>query len=177
VFTLTGNLQSRKAGSTSEAFTLVEVLIVLTILSLIFTLLTLSFSRAVSSSLSGIKNSENLKREITLFWEMKRALTGARKVLLKGGSELFLETSGGEFFKGVVKKAYIFEEGTLYTYEFPYPSGSLDFYEEDKLIQKGRFNSLRFYALDRNGKHDNYEGLPDFILVELNGKEFTFKIK
>lgn len=173
---MTGSSQNRRDGNTSEAFTLVEVLIVLTILSLIFTLLSLSFSRAVNSSLSGIKNSENLKKEIILFWELRKALTGARKILLRE-RELYLETSGGEFFKGIVKKAYIFKEGTLYTYEFPYPSGSLDLYEEEKLIKKGKFNSLRFYALDKNGKHDKYEGLPDFILIELNGKEFTFKIK
>ncbi|RUM32900.1 MAG: prepilin-type cleavage/methylation domain-containing protein [Aquifex sp.] len=171
------NLQSRKAGGTSEAFTLVEVLIVLSIISLIFTLLFTSLTRVVGVSLDTVKTSEKLKEEMLLFWELKRSFVGAKEILIKEGREVYLITSGGNRYKGVVKKAYIFKDNYLYLYEFPYPIGSIDFYEEDKLMKIGKFASFRVYALDSQGKHENFKGIPPYVIVELEKKEFTFKIR
>ncbi|HIP43508.1 MAG TPA: type II secretion system protein [Aquifex aeolicus] len=171
------NLQNRRAGDTSEAFTLVEILIVLSIISLIFTLLFTSLTRVIGVSLDAVRTSEKLKGEMLLFWELKRSFVGAKEIFIKEGKEVYLITSGGNRYKGIVKKAYIFKDGYLYLYEFPYPVGSIDFYEGDKLVKIGKPTSFRVYALDSQGKHENFKGIPPYVIVELEKKEFTFKIR
>ena len=173
---MTGNLQNRKVGNTFKAFTLIEVLIVLTIISLVFTTVIFSFKRVVDSSLNTIGKGENLKKELLLFWELQRAFYGAKRIMIKEGREVYLITSAGEKFRGLVKRAFIYKEGTLYSYEFPYPSGSLDLIEEEKLQKVNEFKNLKFYAIDSQGKHENYDGLPDYVVVEIEDKKFTFKL-
>ncbi len=178
VSTLTERRYSPKAGSTfRRAFTLVEVLVVLLLISLTFTITFTAFSRVVLSSLSLLRESERVKGELLLFWELERALVGSRELLLKEGRELFLLTSGGSLYRGLIKKAFIYRNGVLYTYEFPYNVGSLDFYEEDKLIEVFRTEKFRILAVDAGGTHRNYEGLPPLLVVELGERRFTFKIR
>jgi len=123
------------------------------------------------------KNAEELQGEASLFWELQRSLAGAERVKINQGKEIFLITSGGSFYRGVVKKGFIYKDGWLYLYEFPYPSGSMDFYEEEKLIKLLKLEDFKVFALDSRGKHENYEGLPPFVIVELNSKKFTFKVR
>ncbi|NPB07071.1 MAG: type II secretion system protein [Aquificae bacterium] len=163
--------------STFKGFTLVEVLLVLTILGLTFSVLLTVFTRSVSFTASAVERSERLRRELTLFWELQRALAGAKELLLRDGRELFLITSGGERYRGVVKRAFIYRNGALYGYEFPYPAGSLDYYEEDELVFIGRFEQFELRAVDAKGSHASYEGLPELVELKLNGKVFTFKIR
>ncbi|NPA32152.1 MAG: type II secretion system protein, partial [Aquificae bacterium] len=163
----------RKAGDTFRAFTLVEVLIVLAILSVLFGTLVGVFSRSVESSLGLIKTSESLRSEMLVYWEIKRALLGARDMLIRNGKELYLITSGGSLYKGVIKKAFIYRDGVLYTYEFPYPAGSIDFYEESRLVRLGSFPDFRLKAKDARGEHTNYRGIPPLVLVKLGQREWT----
>jgi len=177
VFSWTEKRLNLRAGNTSEGFTLTEVLVVLAIISLVFSLILISFRRATFFTLDAKEEAEELKSEALIFWELQRSLAGAKRLKVNRGKELFLTTSGGSIYRGIVKKGFIFKEGWLYLYEFPYPSGSLDFYEEDKLIKLSRVKSFKVLALDSRGRHENYEGLPPFVIVELNSKEFTFKVR
>ncbi|AAC07856.1 pilus assembly FimT family protein [Aquifex aeolicus] len=168
---------SQRAGNTFKGFTLVEVLITLAIISLVFSLILISFQRATFFTFGAKKEAERLKSEALLFWELQRSLAGAKKLKINQGKELFLITSGGSLYRGVVKKGFIHKDGWLYLYEFPYPSGSIDFYEEEKLVKLAKLDDFKVFALDSLGKHENYEGLPPFVIVELNSKEFTFKVR
>jgi len=173
----TGRKPPKGALNTFKAFTLVEVLVTLAVLGITFTVLFSAFVRASVFSYELVERSERRKEELLLFWEFQRALAGAKDLLVRDGRELFLITSGGERFKGVVKRAFIYREGVLYAYEYPYPAGSIDYYEEEELVEVGRFEEFELRALDSRGLHATYRGLPPLLLLKLKGRELTFKIK
>ncbi len=140
---------------------------------MIFSLLSFVFSRGITGSLDLIENSERLKQEALLFWDLQRKILGAKNMLINGES-IFMFTSGGTYYEGVVKSAYVFEDGVLYYYEFPYPYGAIDEVEEDKLIELGRFEEFRIVAIRNNREFEFFSGIPDRVKVIINGKVFVF---
>jgi len=161
--------------SKGRAFTLVEVLVVLTLIGLTFSILLFVFSRGVNSSLSLSQSSERLKSEASLFWELQRKVVGASRIKVSRDG-LYMITTGGSFNGGVVKCAYLYRDGDLYYYEFPYPYGAIDEVDENGLYKLGTFTEFRVVAMERNREYEAYEGLPEFLKVYLNDREFLFKV-
>jgi len=159
-----------------RAFTLIEVLIVLTLLGLTFSALLLVFSRGIDSSLRITEDSERLKLKANLFWDLQRKIVGAKRIRVENNN-LYMITSGGTIYQGVVKCAYIFKNGKLYYYEFPYPYGAIDEIEEDKLQKVGEFKSFEVKVKEGNRVLNSYEGLPDEIIVKVGKDEFVFSGK
>lgn len=157
-----------------RAFTLVEVLVVLTLIGLTFSMLILIFSRGADSSLNVSRRAESLKTEARLFWDMERKILGAKRVKVEG-KNLYMITSAGDFYRGVVKCAYLFRDGELYYYEFPYPYGAIDEIDENNLYRLGKVKDFEVVAVEREREEKFYEGLPRFVKVRLNGKEFVFE--
>ena len=157
-----------------RAFTLIEVLIVLTLIGLTFSLLLLVFSRGIDSSLNLSEGSEALKRESSLFWELQRKILGAKRIKVDRES-IYMITTGGSFNRGVVKCAYLFRDGKLYYYEFPYPYGAIDEIEEEKLYEVGKFRSFRVSVREGDRDYEVYDGMPQLVKVEVNGEEFVFE--
>lgn len=162
------------SSSRDKAFTLVEVLVVLVLLGLTFSILLLIFSRGIDSSLNLSRRGESLKMEAGLFWDLQRKILGAERIKVDGEG-IYMITSAGNFYRGVVKCAYIYRDGELYYYEFPYPYGAVDEIEEGKLYKLGKFEEFRVVAVDRDREERFYEGLPRFVKVRLNGKEFVLE--
>lgn len=160
----------------SKAFTLIEILVVLTLLGLTFSALLLVFSRGLDSSLRITENSEKLKLKATLFWDLQRKIVGAKRIRVENNN-LYMITSGGSIYRGVVKCAYIFRDGKLYYYEFPYPYGSIDEVEEDKLQSVGELASFEIHVRDGNRILNSYDGIPDEIIVKIGREEFVFSGK
>ena len=160
--------------SGSKAFTLIEVLVVLTLVGMTFSVLLLILSRGTDSSLNVTRGSENLKMEVRLFWDIQRKVLGAKRIRVEGNN-LYLITSAGDFYPGVVKCAYIYRDGELYYYEFPYPYGAINEVEEDKLYRLGKVEKFEVVAIERNREERAYEGLPRLVKVRLNGREFVFE--
>ncbi len=158
-----------------RAFTLIEVLVVLTIMGLVFSVLILVFSRGIDSSLNITQKSEDLKRKAVLFWDLQRKVFGAKEIKIdpKG---IYMLTSAGSFNKGVVKCAYIFKDKKLYYYEFPYLLGALDEVDEDKLIEVGRFSRFEVTAWDGRRELRVFDGLPQLVKVYLDDEEFVFEV-
>jgi len=159
-----------------RAFTLVEVLVVLILLGLTFSALLLVFSRGIDSSLRITEDSERLKLKANLFWDLQRKIVGAKRIRVENNN-LYMITSGGTIYQGVVKCAYIFKNGKLYYYEFPYPYGAIDEIEEDKLQEVGEFKSFEVKVKEGNRVLNSYEGLPDEIIVKVGKDEFVFSGK
>ena len=157
-----------------RAFTLVEVLVVLTLIGLTFSLLLFVFSRGVDSSLNLSRRGEALSMEARLFWDLQRKILGATRIKVESNN-LYMVTSAGDFYPGVVKCAYIYRDGDLYYYEFPYPYGAIDGIEEERLYRLGKVESFEVVAVAGNREERVYEGLPLFVKVRLNGKEFLFE--
>ena len=157
-----------------RAFTLIEVLVVLTLIGLTFSILLLVLSRGIDSSLNLSEGSEALKGEASLFWELQRKILGAKRIKVDRES-IYMVTTGGSFNEGVVKCAYLFRDGKLYYYEFPYPYSAIDEIEEDRLYEIGEFESFGVSVREGNREYKVYEGMPQIVKVEVNGEEFVFE--
>ncbi len=160
--------------SKDRAFTLVEVLVVLTLIGLTFSVLLFVFSRGVDSSLNLTGRAERLKLEARLFWDLQRKILGAKRLKVENNN-LYLITSAGDFYPGVVKCAYLYRDGELYYYEFPYPYGAIDEVEEGRLYLLGKVENFEVIAVVGNREENTYEGLPLFVKVKLNGREFLLE--
>ena len=131
----------------NKAFTLIEILVVVAILGLIFSTIAIIFKNLYEGSLQLSSSSQELSKKIQTFWTLTRALYSSKKVVLKNGTQLYLITAGGQFYGGVVKAVYLFKNGTLFYYEYPYPYGSLYDYDKKKLIELAKFKNFKIYAI------------------------------
>jgi prepilin-type N-terminal cleavage/methylation domain-containing protein len=160
--------------SRNKGFTLVEILIVLLILGLTFASLSLILTRGTDSGLTLVRDSEEFKREVTLFWDLQRKILGAKRIKIEDNA-IFMHTTGGSHFRGVVKCAYFVENGVLKYYEFPYPYGEIDELYEGITYELGKVDSFEVYASDGRVDESAYDGLPRYVKVILNGREFVFE--
>lgn len=158
----------------NRGFTLLEVLVVLVLVGLTFSTLLLLLRRGVDTGTGITRYSENLISEASLFWDLQRKIFGARKIKVEGNS-LYMITTGGNLYPGVVKSAYLFRNGILFYYEFPYPYGALEEVEEDRLQEVGRFEEFSVRAIERRRELTRYEGLPPYVRVRVNGRDFLFE--
>ncbi|WP_448587630.1 prepilin-type N-terminal cleavage/methylation domain-containing protein [Thermocrinis sp.] len=157
-----------------RAFTLIEVLLVLTLLGLLFGTLSYALKSGMESSLLVVRDSQRLKDESLLVWNIQRKVLSAKDAHMEE-NKLFLHTYAGDYYEGMVKCAYIYKDGELYYYEFPYPYGSLNFYEEERLIRLGRFKSFSFSASAQGTSHKNYKGLPELYRIVIEDREYIIK--
>ncbi len=152
-----------------RAFTLIEVLLALALMGLFLGLLSYSFYSSLRSSYLLSQSSQLTKEEILLFWNLQRKLIGATDLYLRKDA-IFMITSSGDYYQGIVKCAYIYKDGWLYYYEFPYPYGDIAFYEEDRLIKLGRFKDLSFRAFSNGSYYEEFKGLPQWVELFFEGK-------
>ncbi|RMH01911.1 MAG: prepilin-type N-terminal cleavage/methylation domain-containing protein [Aquificota bacterium] len=158
-----------------RGFTLLEVLLVVSLLGLLFGLLSFSYHSALRNAY-GLNQDTQKEKEITLFlWGLQRKLLGASDLYLKKDA-IYMLTTGGEYYEGLVKAVYVFKDGWLYYYEFPYPYGELTFYEEDRLVKLLKLKSLSFRAYTPQGYQEEFRGLPTRVEVSLEGKRFLFEV-
>ncbi|NPB05280.1 MAG: prepilin-type N-terminal cleavage/methylation domain-containing protein [Aquificae bacterium] len=153
-------------------FTLVEVLVVVILLSLVLSTVLFLYKSAFDASGTLLKESERLERISSLYWDLTRAVYGAKRLKLVNGTELYLITTGGKFYRGVVKAAYVFKNRTLYYYEFPYPYGSIDDFGSQKPVELGRFESFKVYAVDGANLLPYSYGRERLFRVEVEGQTF-----
>jgi len=157
-----------------KAFTLVEVLVVLLLLGLLFGLLSYVLKAGIESSLFVVESSQRLRDESLLVWNIQRKLMSAKDAYIEE-DRLFLHTYAGDYYEGMVKCAYIFKDGTLYYYEFPYPYGSINFYEEEKLIKLAKFKSFSFLAESTGTTQKTFRGLPERYRIIIEDREYVLK--
>ncbi|SNZ16356.1 pilus assembly FimT family protein [Hydrogenobacter hydrogenophilus] len=171
-------MEKRRSTSTllkdKKGFTLLEVLIVLMLVGILFGVLSYSFYSFLTNSTNLLADSEKLKQEANLLLDIQRKVLSA-KTLYMEKDKLFMITSVGDYYEGVVKCAYIYKDKTLYYYEFPYPYGDIRFYEEDKLIKLGRFDTFYVKAYDKGQFIDSFQGIPQVVYVKLNSHELFIK--
>ena len=155
-----------------KGFTLLEVLLVIALMGVFFGVLSYSFYSSARNSYLLLESAELTKEEALFFWSLQRKLTGAKDLYLKKDA-LFMTTSAGDYYQGIVKCAYIYKDGWLYYYEFPYPYGDIAFYEEDKLVKIGRFGETTFRAFFSGQFFEEFRGLPQWLEVRVGGRLFT----
>ena len=152
-----------------RGFTLLETLIVITLMSIFFSVLSYSFYSSVKNSYLLLESAELTREELLLFWNLNRKVAGATELHVRRDG-VFMITPSGDYYQGIVKCAYIYRDGWLYYYEFPYPYGDLTFYEEDKLIRIGKFKELSFRAYANGQYFEEFIGIPQWIELNTEGK-------
>ncbi len=152
-----------------RGFTLLEVLLVVALMGVFFGVLSYGFYSSVRNSYLLMESAEATREEVMLFWNLQRKLTGAQDLYLKRDA-LFMTTTAGDYYQGVVKCAYLYKDGWLYYYEFPYPYGDITFYEEDKLIRLGRFKELSFRAFAGGQFLEEFRGKPNWVEIKGEGR-------
>lgn len=157
-----------------EGFTLIEVLIVIILIGLIFSILSMIFYSNISNSLNFISRSEKLKREANFFWNIQRKIASAKEIQLDKNN-IYMFTTAGDYYEGMVKSAYIFRDGNLFYYEFPYPYGDLKFYEEDKLNNLGKVKNFRIMAFKKERQYEEFKGMPDYFMIEYDERKIIVK--
>ncbi len=139
----------------SFAFTLVEVLVVLTLLGLAFGLISFSFYSYIRNALSLQESAERLRSMALLKMDIKRKILSSKEIAVKDNM-VFMITNAGSYHAGTVKCGYVYKDGELYYYEFPYPYGDIFYYEEDKLIKVAKLSRFEVWV---EGKKE-YRGRP-----------------
>ncbi|MCX7990136.1 MAG: type II secretion system GspH family protein [Aquificaceae bacterium] len=152
-----------------RGFTLLEVLLAISLMGVFFGILSYSFYSSLRNSYALLESVELTREEVLLFWNLQRKLTGAIELSLYK-DRIFMVTSSGDYYQGVVKWAYLYKDGWLYYYEFPYPYGDLTFYEEDRLIKVGRFREFSFRAFSGGQYFEEFRGMPQWVEVSFEGK-------
>jgi prepilin-type N-terminal cleavage/methylation domain-containing protein len=166
--------------SNLKGFTLLEVLVTLTLLLLLFGIVYTLYWQSVSSSLKISKLSERLRQRATLFWEFTRSLYGAKTMRLENGTTLYLITTGGQFYRGVVQAAYIYANGTLYYYEFPYPLADITYFPQKGTVKEtlGKFKTFKIAAYADNKREETLTGtLPRKVQIQIDNDTFCFFVR
>lgn len=157
----------------SKGFTLTEVLVVLILFSVSVSLLLLVFSRGVSTSLSLEERSERTVLLATLFWDLQRKVFGAERIYVEETS-LYMITSGGSYYPGLVRCGYMFRDGTLFYSEDRNVWGEV-YNPNGGWVRVGNFRMFRVVAVEGDREFTAYDGLPEKIRVYLDGEVFTFE--
>ena len=156
-----------------RAFTLVEILAVITILGLLFTTLLFTFYEIYNSSLRQKEEALKIQEELKLFWMLSRAFYGAKKFVLRNGTKLYFITTGSNTYRGFVKAVYTFENGTLYYCEFPYPYGSI--YNCTQKFPMFKLQSFKAFAVTSKGEEKDYFRKPNLLRLNINNDTFYLK--
>lgn len=151
-----------------RAFTLIELLITLTLIGLVLSTISFSFFRGLDSIIRLSSEARVLSEDAILVWDLHRKLIGATDIYVSKEG-IFMISSSGSFYPGVVKCAYIYKDGWLYYYEFPYPYGDIRFYEPDRLLKLRpiRFFSARAILFD-GSRVEDFRGIPRAVEVSLD---------
>jgi len=160
----------------NKAFTLVEILIVLTLFGLIFGLIAFSFHNIVKNSISLVEAGADVKNRAILFWDIQRAILSAKDIYIEENGEssiLYLITAGGLFEDGVVKAVFFLEDGFLKYEEFPYNYGDIRYTGEGKVYNLGKVRKFRVEAYNGRRRLTTFRGIPEFIVINIDDQEFT----
>jgi len=157
----------------NKGFTLIEVLIVLMLISLLFSVVLLVFKVAGIHGIIYEKEAEILRNEAVLFYKLKHQLESSENINLeKRGKEIILKilTPDGESISGLVDACYIYANNTLYYEEKLNGLKEKDFCTSLKNpIARIRKFKVQIFKAGRTYTEDTgFTGIPDKIRLELN---------
>ena len=159
-----------------KGFTLVEVLVVLILISLLFSFLFIAFFQSVQSSLNIEKSANQIKKQANLYWFLEKLVYTAQNFSIINGTAIYFKGPCGLFHKGIVKCALIYKKPWLYYYEYPYYFEPITDFRNETPIKLERLEKLSFLVKTKEKILRNYEGaLPDFLIAKFNDTEMIFK--
>lgn len=166
-----------KPTNQSKAFTLVELLVVITIVSLVFSVLSYSLYSAIKNSLDVSGRSEYVKNLSSFFWDMQKKFSTSKMIYLKnldGNPILTLYNTSG-YNKGLVKSVFFIKDGFIYYYEYPYIYGDPFFYDEKESYRLFKISSIKIFAVKDNQQMQEFQGTPDYLIFEIDNTRMVFR--
>ncbi len=170
------DLFTSKDTNKDKAFTLVEILVVLALFGLIFSLIAFSFHNVVRNSLNLIESGSKIKDNAIVFWDLQKAVLSAKDIYIQDEGEnsvLYLITAGGLFEDGVVKASFYVKDGFLYYKEFPYNYGDIRYMDEGREYKIAKVENFKVRAFNGRREVLNFRGIPEYLIVEIDGYKFT----
>lgn len=166
-----------KHTNLNNAFTLIEVLIVITIISLVSSVLSYSLYSSIKNSIEISKRSQEIKNLSSFFWDMQRKFSTSTTIYLKNidNSPILSLYNTAGYNKGLVKSVFFVKDNFLYYYEYPYIYADPFFYDEKDSYILFKINNIKIYAVKDNQQFTEFKGLPDYIVFEINGLRMVFK--
>jgi len=152
-----------------RGFTLLEVLVVIVIISLFFSMLFGVYFFIVDKSLKTMDGSKRLYNYLDTLYNIRKAIECAKTIKVDNSghfSKLYLYTYCG-MYKGFSKEVFFVKDNYLYVYSYPYAFGDILFYEPDKamrLIPVEEFNAKFMPNSFINLRINSYRfSIPTFI--------------
>ncbi|WP_456426027.1 type II secretion system protein [Desulfurobacterium sp.] len=164
-----------------SAFTLLEILIVVSLMAVLFAAVEFFYSGIVFSSGNIERRAVQLEDTLSLYSQFSKQLFS----FFKPENENFLLTQDRlsfytlypVFYTGGVRAVYLFEKAddgrvkVIYQ-EFPYPDGKLES-NGTKEIVLGEFSGFDFKVLDGNHWTENFKGnFTGVAKLSVDGREF-----
>lgn len=162
-----------KPTKQSKGFTLVEVLVVIVILSLVFSVLSFALYSSIKNSLETSAAAEDLKQKALFFWDTQRKFYTSNYLYLKNNVLTLYNTAG--YNQGLVKSTFFIKDGFLWYYEFPFVYADPSFYDEKNAIKLFKVKDFKMYVVKENQQFFEFQGQPDYLVVEIDGSRMVFR--
>ncbi len=167
---------------TNKGFTLLEVLVVLILVSLIFSVV-LTVVKGIGGGALELKNqAEELKNNIYLSFRIKQQLESLYRNLAleqrEDGLYLGFVTASGEVYRGIVKVRYRFSDGKLFYCESLYTYNDLLSCENGHEYFLTKLNNfkVRIFYRGKWFEGKNFYGQPEKIEVYINKYRIITKV-
>lgn len=170
---------SKFYSQSSKGFTLIEILITLTLVGLIFSVLSYGLYSSINSSVSISADARQTEEEAKFFWDFQRRFATSKQVFVKksgdGSQIVAMYNTAGEFSKGVVKSVYFMKDGFIQYYEYPYVFGDPFFYEEKSSVRLVPVKSFTVEVFSQGQKFEEFQGKPEYLVIFVNDRKMVFK--
>lgn len=120
-----------------KGFTLLEILVVMLILSLFFSIAISSYIFIVNKSLKTMRSSHTSYKHMYTLYSIEKAINCAKNINIdnsKDNSVIYMYTYCG-MYPGFSKEVYFIKDGYLYVYAYPYIIGDMKFYDTHHSIK------------------------------------------
>ncbi len=128
-----------------KGFTLLEILVVIVILSLFFSIAIASYIFIVNKSLKTIKELRSSYKYIYTLYSIEKAINCAKNIKInnsKDNSIIYMYTYCG-MYPGFSKEVYFIKDNYLYVYAYPYILGDMTFYDKNHSIKLVEAHNLK----------------------------------
>jgi len=168
-----------------KAFTLLELIVVITLLSVLFALIGFTFIKNIEGSIYTSEEIYNTVKEVSVYNQLEKQIfskkTANRNIsILLSENRLSFYTGYPIFYTGFVRAEYIIQEENnkkvLIYEEFPYIDGKLGT-EGLKKVNLGKFDNLSIEVIKDKKVYKSYKGknFPDLIRLEIDNNIYYIK--
>lgn len=173
--------------SEEKAFTLLELIVVITLLSVLFALIGFTFIKNIEGSIYTSEKIYSAVKEISVYNQLEKQIfskktTNKNISILLSENRLSFYTGYPIFYTGFVRAEYVIQEEdnkkVLIYEEFPYIDGQLGT-EGLKKVNLGKFDNLSIEVIKDRKVYKSYKNkdFPDLIKIEIDNNIYYIKAK